>query len=135
VAGVTKFRLPSREKKLRRRRMVNRVAVGANHIGPRVLGRPNVRARYVLRMALETRGLNLRRVQMRKSARKWFHSARFRVLRSRPVAPFAARFIRRFLPRSNRFEMGIPKKSLRYFRMAVRANLAPGEPASRGRGE
>ncbi len=123
MALITKLRLLLRQQKLRRRRLMHRVAIRTNHIRLRMRRLPNPRPRNVLRVAPQARIQRLLRRKLRKRLYRRLPAFRRHMVAARAMATFAPRVLRHFLARSNRLKVRIL--------IEVQPNVRMAHPAGR----
>lgn len=124
MALITKLRLLLRQQKLRRRRLMHRVAVRTDHIRPRMRRLPDSRPRNVLRMATQAGPQNLIRRELRERLNCRLPALRGHMVPTRSVATLTARIFRRFFAGSNRLEMRVLVEVQPHIRVARPAGRA-----------
>ena len=131
---ITKLRLLFRQQKLRRRRLVHRVAVRTNHIRPRMRRLPNPRPRNVLRMATQAGRQYLIRRKLRKRLNRRLPALRGHMVSTRSVATLTPRILRRFFTGSNRLKVRVLVEVQPHIRVARPAGCASHKGVLRTRG-
>ena len=107
MAAVAYIRLFLGQEELRDRRLVDRVAIRADHTGCGVGTPADLSPRKVLCMTVEASVQNLLRLSLGESEDRGFAAARLYVSLPRTVATLASCFRRRLVSARNQFVVGV----------------------------